>query len=572
MGSDIADEQLTESAASRTVEIGLGGASCSKPMEIEKRLQNCNWEESMTALRADFPIFKNSTSDMDYLCGIVLAIYFFDYSLKDSESTLRWSSTAMSALPDLVCRLTGVVGALSQGSGPLCGLLESVTGVSPSLVSVFGKLPSTLVMQYSERLSDGASRSLISCLKVSYRALLADRGNRSHHRSRFSIHIRSYKSWLPVAEFDRGGSDTGRLGKLGGRFPATMKSRAALTSKSRQAQEAAALTSTVGKLSNELASLNRKAKEFANSQRKAELEIRRLRNERKYDQQALVECRTSLHKILRKCEEQQAYNQSCINQQAHNLSRMSVEMDALHNQVCSLEEKNACLASDTALVQLSVSKSHESHLEALSYVNKNVAEFSQNIDNLRNSVVLRSPNWFVNLLNESVISLPIEVVSTTKFTLLGHLANLTSKMEAQQGSYRALEFKMEEEALLRRREIDIRERECESLRQLKEEALQPRREIDLREREWKSLRQRMDLYDLSSLLLPIFRIVELKVPNLFPDYLAQGPITWLLDFPILLRQAFPQLEDFDFSDPSHSGWLQLMVKKCIGKTWHQNTL
>ena len=382
MGSDIADEQLTESAASRTVEIGLGGASCSKPMEIEKRLQNCNWEESMTALRADFPIFKNSTSDMDYLCGIVLAIYFFDYSLKDSESTLRWSSTAMSALPDLVCRLTGVVGALSQGSGPLCGLLESVTGVSPSLVSVFGKLPSTLVMQYSERLSDGASRSLISCLKVSYRALLADRGNRSHHRSRFSIHIRSYKSWLPVAEFDRGGSDTGRLGKLGGRFPATMKSRAALTSKSRQAQEAAALTSTVGKLSNELASLNRKAKEFANSQRKAELEIRRLRNERKYDQQALVECRTSLHKILRKCEEQQAYNQSCINQQAHNLSRMSVEMDALHNQVCSLEEKNACLASDTALVQLSVSKSHESHLEALSYVNKNVAEFSQNIDNL----------------------------------------------------------------------------------------------------------------------------------------------------------------------------------------------
>jgi hypothetical protein len=79
----------------------------------------------------------------------------------------------------------------------------------------------------------------------------------------------------------------------------------------------------------------------------------------------------------------------------------------------------------------------------------------------------------------------------------------------------------------------------------------------------------MDLYDLSSLLLPIFRIVELKVPNLFPDYLAKGPITWLLDFPILLKQAFPQLEDFDLSDPLHSGWLQLMVKKCIGKLWQQ---
>ena len=104
---------------------------------------------------------------------------------------------------------------------------------------------------------------------------------------------------------------------------------------------------------------------------------------------------------------------------------------------------------------------------------------------------------------------------------------------------------------------------------MKEEAHSRRRESDLHERECESLRQRMDLYDLSSLLLPIFRIVELKVPNFFPDYLAKGPITWLLDFPIMLKQAFPQLEDFDFSDPSHSGWLQLMVKKCIGKAWQQ---
>jgi hypothetical protein len=522
----------------------------------------------MIMLRADFPIFKNSTSNMDYLRGIVLAIYFFDYSLKDSESTLLWSATAISALPDLVRRLGGMVDALSQESMPLCDLLESVSGMSPSLVSVFDKLPSALVSQYSERLSDGASRSLISCLKVSYRALLADRWKRSHHRSRFSIHIRSYKSWLPVAEFDRGVSDTGRLEKPGGRSSATMKSRAVLTSKSRQAQEVAALTSTVGKLSNELASLNRKAKEWANSQRKVELEIRRLRKERKYDQQALNVCRTSLRKSLRKSEEQQAYNQSCINQQAHNLSSMSGEMGTLRNQVRALEEKNtrnaivaellrnqvealeaknARLTSDTALVQLSVSNSHESHLEALGYVNKSVADLSQNLNDLRDSVVLRSPNWFVNLLDESLISLPVGTESTSKLTLIGHLANLISKVEALQPvstklvklteAFRSLEFTVKEDASSRRRELEL--------------LYLPQRLTELR----------LQLH-------PILMQVRKLVPSLFPVHGANGwdltrSADWLVEFPRFLADTFPQLRNFDSSDPTNSGWLQWMAYECF---------
>ena len=156
-----------------------------------------------------------------------------------------WSSSALSLLPDLVVRLQRCVEALVQDSVPICAVLKSVIDPGLSLVSVFNKPVPMLVAHYSAHLSKGASCSLESCLKVAYRALLADKQKSSHHRSRFSIQVRSYNSWLSLAPFNRRGGEGRRLGSVG--------NRSVLTSKARESQNLRELTTTVGTLTKEVA-------------------------------------------------------------------------------------------------------------------------------------------------------------------------------------------------------------------------------------------------------------------------------------------------------------------------------
>ena len=515
----------------------------------------------MSALRAEYPVFLESVPDLDYVRGVVLAIFYFDHAHGDPESSLVWSLAAISSLPALIRRIRACVEAMDPESSTAEELLSWVSGERPSLTSVFEKTPVTLIAQYKNRISEAGSRRLVSCLQAAYRALLADRWKTKHHRSRFSVHIRGYTSWFPLLKAGRV-SDSERVSDFK-ENSSTRMNRSVLTTVGRQAQEVTALTSTVEKLSKELASVGRKAREaskkicdLTKSHRKAALEIRKLKKAQLKERQGSRELRSSVQKFV----SQQSIKLSCIRTEFEN----SLEQTSAHSaELTSIRETVGRLAVDSALVQLSVSKSREAHLEGIGFVNKSVALLGQGLRDLRDTVVFRSPNWFVNLLNESIISLPVATVTAPKLTLLGHLSSLFVKLEALQPapekiaklteSFRLLEFNVKEDASIRKAEIEL-------------------------------LRLPQRVKELGLQLFPILSEVSRVIPSLFPidprlgsnrNGLLEHPVEWLLAFPRLLVDAFPQLSNFDTADLSNSGWLQLMVFECLGadlqSRFHLNT-
>jgi hypothetical protein len=117
------------------------------------------------------------------------------------------------------------------------------------------------------------------------------------------------------------------------------------------------------------------------------------------------------------------------------------------------------------------------------------------------------------------------------------LQPVSTKLVKLTEAFRSLEFTVKEDASSRRRELEL---------------------LYLSQR----------LAELRLQLHPILMQVRKLVPSLFPVHGANGwdlarSVDWLVEFPRFLADTFPQLRNFDSSDPTNSGWLQWMAYECF---------
>ena len=99
--------------APATLEQHMSGVAAQReslPKEASGRLS------LMSALRAEYPVFKEIVSDIEYVRGMVLAIFYFDHAHGDPESSLVWSPAAISSLPGLIRRIRACVEAMDPES------------------------------------------------------------------------------------------------------------------------------------------------------------------------------------------------------------------------------------------------------------------------------------------------------------------------------------------------------------------------------------------------------------------------------------------------------------------------